>query len=88
MICDITDDGRIDFAIGEAADLDAHVETCAECQDFLAQLWSDELDNDLSVPVVQALRLQQFLESVLGLAADITEDMGRATLRYGAGPTR
>ncbi|MBT8201436.1 MAG: hypothetical protein KJO36_13055 [Acidimicrobiia bacterium] len=83
--CNITDDGRIEFALGTSTELDEHIETCSECQDYLAQLWSDELDVDLSVQIVQALRLQQFLESVIGLAADIAEDLGKAALRYGAG---
>lgn len=83
--CNITDDGRIDFALGTSTELDDHIETCSECQDYLAQLWSEDLDVDLSGPVLEALRLQQFLESVIGLAADIAEDLGRAALRYGAG---
>ncbi len=86
--CSVSDDGRIDFALGASTELDEHIETCAECQDYLAQLWSDDLDVDLSVPILQALRLQQFLESVIGLAADIAEDLGRAALRYGAGSDR
>lgn len=87
MNCTVNDDTRIDFALGEAADLDEHIETCDECQDFLESIWSGELEKDLSVPVLNALKMQQFFESLLGLGADLAEDFGRATLRYGAGPT-
>lgn len=85
MNCTVNDDSRIDFALGEAADLDQHIETCDDCQEFLAAIWAGELEKDLSAPVLNALKLQQFFESLIGLGADLAEDYGRAALRYSAG---
>ena len=62
MNCNVTDDTRIEFALGNSAELDEHLDTCSECQDFLSILWSDEMDRDLSVPVLNALKLQQFFD--------------------------
>ncbi len=86
--CQTRDDRLIAFAAGveETLDLDlnldAHIETCDECQAFLAELWEGGLDHDLVEPIVAAIRLELFLIDAAKLGGGIVADMTRALLRY------
>lgn len=76
--CHVEDRQLVAFAGGEPVDIDEHVGTCDECQDFLAELWSGGLDHDLSEPVVKAIRLELWVMEIARAAFDIGELMGRA----------
>ena len=79
--CHTTDERLFDFVDG-IEDLDAHVATCDECQAFLAELWQGELGRDLSEPVKQKIRFDQFLSEIVGLGVNIVTALGRATAEY------
>ncbi len=80
--CMIRDEQLVAFAGGEEFDLDAHVATCEECQDFLSELWAGELDHDISEPVVEAIRLELFLIDIAKLMGDVAELYGKAGKVY------
>ena len=80
--CAVRDEQLVAFAAGYEFDLDAHVETCEQCQDFLAELWDGGLDHDLVAPVVAAIRLELFLMEAAKLGAGIVADMLQAIIRY------
>lgn len=80
--CLIQDDQLRAFAAGVDFDLDEHVETCDECQAFLAELWDGDLEHDLVEPVVQYLRLELYLIDVVSEASGLAARMARAALRY------
>jgi hypothetical protein len=65
--------------------LDEHVAECDECQEFLAELWQGELTADLSKPVLDRIRLADFMAEVAKFDADIVAAMGRSILTYGPG---
>ncbi len=81
-LCAIRDEQLLAFAEGESFDLDEHVATCDECQEFLAALWDGGLDHDLSEPVVKAIRFELFMLDVARLLGDVIGDMGRAAKVY------
>lgn len=81
-VCDVRDDQLIAFAGGVEFDLDEHVATCDQCQDFLAELWDGGLDHDLVEPVVQMIRLELFLIEAAKLGSGIVADMLQAFITY------
>ena len=81
-VCDVRDDQLIAFAGGVEFDLDEHVATCDQCQDFLAELWDGGLDHDLVEPVVAAIRLELFLIDAAKLGSGIVADMLQAFITY------
>lgn len=80
--CAVRDEQLVAFAAGVDFDLDAHVVTCEQCQDFLAELWDGGLDHDLVEPVVAAIRLELFLLDAARLGSGIVADMLQALMRY------
>jgi hypothetical protein len=81
-VCAIRDEELIAFAGGVEFDLDEHVATCDQCQDFLAELWDGGLDHDLVEPVVQMIRLELFLMDAAKLGGGIVADMLQALVTY------
>ncbi len=80
--CLVRDEQLVAFAGGVDFDLDEHVATCDQCQDFLAELWDGGLDHDLVEPVVSAIRLELFLLEAAKLGSGIVADMVQAFMRY------
>ena len=80
--CAIRDEQLVAFAAGEEFDLDEHVATCDECQDFLEELWTGGLDTDLAEPVVNTIRIELFLIDVAKMFGDIVGGMGKAAQVY------
>ena len=80
--CLTRDEQLVAFATGEEFNLDDHVSTCEECQDFLAEIWAGELDVDISEPVVKAIRIELWLIEIAKLAGGMAEDMGKAGRVY------
>ena len=78
----VLDEQLIAFAGGVEFDLDEHVATCDQCQDFLAELWDGGLDRDLVEPVVQMIRLELFLIEAAKLGSGIVADMLQALITY------
>jgi hypothetical protein len=83
--CNTSDELLFAFVDGLDATLDEHVATCDECQDFLAELWEGELTEDLSNPVMDRIRLAEFVAEVARFGADVAAAMGRGILTYGPG---
>lgn len=83
--CQTSDDLLFAFVDGLEEGLDEHVATCDECQAFLAELWQGELTEDLSEPVMERIRLAEFVASVARFGADVAAAMGRAVVAYGPG---
>ena len=81
--CQTADDRLFAFVDGIEPDLETHVASCDECQDFLAELWIGELQTDLAEPVLKQIRFDEFLREVGQLAMDIAGAMGRAVAEYG-----
>ena len=81
-LCAVRDEELIAFAGGIEFDLDEHVATCDQCQDFLAELWDGGLDHDLVEPVVAAIRLELFLMDAAKLGSGIVADMMKAIVTY------
>ncbi len=84
-VCQTPDDRLFEFVDGIAPDLESHVATCDECQEFLAELWSGELQVDLSTPVLRQIRFDEFLREAGQLAPDVMGAMGKALVQYGPG---
>lgn len=80
--CNVMDRQLVEFAQGRAVDIDEHVATCEECQDFLAELWSGGLDHDLAEPVIKAIRLELWVMEIAKAAFDIAGRMGKAAQTY------
>lgn len=83
--CKTSDDLLFAFVDGLDSTLDEHVETCDECQEFLAELWQGELTEDLTKPVLDRIRLAEFVAEVAKFGADVVAAMGRGILTYGPG---
>lgn len=83
--CNTTDDLLFAFVDGHDESLDDHVGTCDECQAFLAELWQGELTQDLSEPVMERIRLGEFVAEVARFGLDVAAAMGRAAVAYGPG---
>ena len=83
--CGTTDDRLFAFVDGVEPDLESHIETCDQCQEFLAELWIGELDTDLSAPVLRQIRFDEFLAELGQLAMDVATAMGRALVAFGPG---
>ena len=83
--CNTTDDLLFAFVDGYDESLDDHVATCDECQTFLAELWQGELTQDLSEPVMERIRLGEFVADVARFGLDVAAAMGRAVVAYGPG---
>ena len=83
--CHTTDDRLFDFVDGLDPDLESHVASCDECQEFLAELWIGELPMDLSQPVLRQIRFDEVLSELGQLTMDIATAMGRAFMAYGPG---
>lgn len=83
--CHTSDDLLFAFVDGLDSTLDEHVATCDECQEFLAELWQGELTEDLSEPIMERIRLAEFVADVARFGADIAAAMGRGLLTYGPG---
>lgn len=80
--CRTTDAELQLFANGELGSLDEHLETCEECQAFLADMWTGTLTEDLSIPVIRQLRFDQFIREALTLGFDVVLGMGTAAGTY------
>ena len=80
--CAVRHDQLVAFAGGVDFDLDEHVATCDQCQDFLAELWDGGLDHDLVEPIVAAIRLELFLMDAAKLGGGIVADMLQALITY------
>jgi len=80
--CAVRDEQLVAFAGRADFDLDEHVATCDQCQDFLAELWDGGLDHDLVEPVVQMIRLELFLMDAAKLGGGIVADMLQALITY------
>ena len=83
--CQTPDDRLFAFVDGIAPDLETHVATCDECQEFLAELWIGELPVDLTTPVLKQIRFDEFVRAVGQLTADVVGAMGKALVEYGPG---
>lgn len=83
--CQTTDDLLFAFVDGLDESLDDHVAGCDECQAFLAELWQGELAEDLSEPVMERIRLAEFVANVARFGADVAAAMGRAVVQYSPG---
>lgn len=83
--CQTSDDLLFAFVDGLDESLDDHVADCDECQAFLAELWQGELTQDLSEPVMERIRLAEFVANVARFGADVAAAMGRAILEYSPG---
>ena len=83
--CQTTDDLLFAFVDGLDESLDDHVLDCDECQAFLAELWQGELPQDLSEPVMERIRLAEFVANVAKFGADVAAAMGRAFVEYSPG---
>lgn len=83
--CRTSDDRLFAFVDGIEPDLEGHVATCDECQEFLAELWIGELQTDLTTPVLRRIRFDEFLREVGHLTADVIGAMGKALVEYGPG---
>ncbi len=83
--CNTTDDLLFAFVDGHEESLDDHVATCDECQAFLAELWQGELTHDLSEPVMERIRLAEFVADAARFGLDVVAAMGRAAVAYGPG---
>ena len=83
--CQTTDDLLFAFVDGLDESLDDHVADCDECQAFLAELWQGELPQDLSEPVMERIRLAEFVANVAKFGADVAAAMGRALVEYSPG---
>lgn len=83
--CKTSDDLLFAFIDGLDSTLDEHVATCDECQEFLAELWQGELTGDLRQPVMDRIRLAEFVANVAKFGADVVAAMGRGILTYGPG---
>ena len=81
--CRTPDDRLFDFVDGLDLDLEAHVESCDHCQEFLAELWIGELTTDLSQPVLRQIRFDEFLRELGQLTMDVASAFGRAVVAYG-----
>lgn len=83
--CQTSDDLLFAFVDGLDESLDDHVATCDECQAFLAELWQGELTADLTEPVMERIRLAEFVANVARFGADVAAAMGRAVVEYSPG---
>ena len=82
--CGISDERLFDFADGlQDQDLEQHVATCDECQEFLAELWIGEAPRDLAAPVMRIVRFDEFLIAAAKLGVDVAGAMGRAVVEMG-----
>lgn len=87
-VCRTSDDRLFAFVDGIEPDLETHVGTCDECQEFLAELWIGELQTDLAEPVLKRIRFDEFLREIGQLTMDVAGAMGRAFVEYGPGTER
>ena len=72
--CGVTDGSLALFAWGDIPGegaLEEHILGCAECQAHLDLLWSEELDRDLSIPVLRAIKLDRLVWSILSSSAAV-----------------
>ena len=83
--CRTSDELLFNFVDGIDVSLDEHVESCDECQGFLAELWQGELGTDLTEPIMHRIRLTEFAADVARMGADIMAAFGRAVIAYGPG---
>ncbi len=83
--CRTPDDRLFAFVDGIEPDLESHVATCDECQEFLAELWIGELRTDLRAPVLRQIRFHEFVRHLGHLAAEVAGAMGKALVEYGPG---
>ena len=83
--CGISDLQRLDFAEGVDDSIDEHVMTCDECQSFLAELWEDQLQVDLTEPVMRMVGLEEFLIAVIKESGGILARIAHALRVYGMG---
>ena len=83
--CRTTDDRLFDFVDGLDPDLEGHVATCDDCQEFLAELWIGELPMDLAQPVLRQIRFDEFLSELGQLTMDVAAAMGKAFIAFGPG---
>ncbi len=83
--CRTPDEMLFAFVDGLDESLDDHVATCDECQQFLAELWQGELATDLTEPIMQRIRLAEFIARVARFGIDVVAAMGRGLLAYGPG---
>ena len=81
--CRTSDDRLFAFVDGIESDLEAHVATCDECQEFLAELWIGELRTDLRAPVLRQIRFDEFLRELGHLTAEVFGAMGKALVEFG-----
>ncbi len=86
--CRTSDDRLFAFVDGIEPDLEGHVVTCDDCQEFLAEVWIGELQTDLATPVLKQIRFDEFLREIGQLTMDVAGAMGRAVLEYGPGTER
>ena len=84
-VCHVPDDQRLAFADGVDDSLDDHVMDCDFCQAFLADLWQDELDRDLTEPVMKMIGLEELVMEIIKLGGGILARYGEAAKTYGAG---
>ncbi len=83
--CRTPDDRLFAFVDGIEPDLESHVATCDECQEFLAELWIGELQTDLRAPVLRQIRFDEFVRELGQLTAEVLGAMGKALVEYGPG---
>ena len=83
--CRTTDNRLFDFVDGLDPDLEGHVASCDECQEFLAELWIGELPTDLAQPVLRQIRFDEFLRQLGQLTMDVATAMGKAMIAYEPG---
>jgi len=86
--CRTPDELLFAFVDGLDSTLDEHVAKCDECQSFLAELWQGELTTDLSKPVLDRIRLAEFVAEVAKFGAEVVAAMGRGILTYGPGASQ
>jgi hypothetical protein len=80
--CGISDEQLFAFVDGREDELVDHVAECAECQDFLAEVWEGELRTNIVGPVVRQIRLELFLIDMAKTAGAVAGRMGRAVAAY------
>lgn len=51
----------------------------------LAELWEGELERDLTEPVIQQIRFDQFVREIVTLGSDVAFRMAEAAVEYSVG---